>query len=64
MSGGMAKGWVVCPCMMKMKDSWSSGVTPLEVLVCGDVNMADVDCVKEATGKAVVLPPYFQGIPV
>ena len=35
----MVKGWVVCPCMSKTLGSPSSGVTPLEVLLYGDVNM-------------------------
>ena len=43
----MARGWVVCPCMSKTLGSQSSGVTPLEVLVYGDVNMTGVDFVKE-----------------
>ena len=43
----MVKGWVVCPCMSKTLGSPSSGVTPLEVLVYGDVNKTGVDFVKE-----------------
>ena len=43
----MVKGWVVCPCMLKMQGFPNSGVTTLEVLVYGDVNMTDVDFVKE-----------------
>ena len=43
----MVKGWVVCPCMSKTLGSRNSGVTPLEVLVYGDVNMTGVDFVKE-----------------
>ena len=44
---GMVKGLVVCPCMSKTLGSPSSGATPLEVLVYGDVNMTGVDIVKE-----------------
>ena len=43
----MVKGWVICLCMSKTLGSSSSGVTPLEVLVYGDVNMTGVDVVKE-----------------
>ena len=43
----MVKSWVVCPCVSKTPGSTSSGVTPLEVQVYGDVNMTGVDFVKE-----------------
>ena len=43
----MVKGWVVCPCMSKTLGFPRSGVTPLEVLVYGDVYMTSVDFVKE-----------------
>ena len=43
----MVKDWVVCPCMSKTLGSPSSRVTPLEVLVYGDVNMTGVDFVKK-----------------
>ena len=51
----MVKGWVVCPCMLKTLGSLSSGVTLLEVLVHGDVNMTSVDFVEE-TKDSVSLP--------
>ena len=53
--------WPVLACR-KMLGTPSSGVTPLEVLVYGDVNMTGVDFVKETT--AVVLPPRVQAFPV
>ena len=43
----MVNGCVVCHRMSKMLGSTRSGVTPLEVLVNGDVNMNGVDFVKE-----------------
>ena len=51
----MVKSWVVCPCMPKKLGSLRSGVTPLEVLVCDEVNMTSVDVVKE-TKKTKVFP--------
>ena len=49
---GVVKGWVVCPLVMNTLGSPTSGGIPLEVLVYGDINMIDVDSVKET--KAVV----------
>ena len=43
----MVKSWVVFLCMSKTLGSPRSGVTQLEVLVYGDVNMTGVDFVKE-----------------
>ena len=43
----MVKGSVVCLCMTKMLGVPSFWVTPLEVLVCGDVKMTSVDFVTE-----------------
>ena len=46
--------------MTKTQGSPSFGITPLEVLVYGDVNMTDVGFVKET--YAVVF--HFQAFPV
>ncbi len=53
---------MVCPCTTKTLDSPSSGATPLEVMVYGDVNMTGVDFLKET--KAVVISPRLQAFPV
>ena len=57
----MVKGCVICPCMSNTLGSPHSGVTPLEVLVYGDVNRTGVDFVKE-TEVVFLLVPSFNSV--